>query len=90
MNESWISLYILLEKKNFNINNNLVILLSYDKLLQTSFSHISIKSSKFPTVLMAPESPWKNLLINTSHVLKWSIVAKILGRSIGNHYGTVY
>jgi len=39
---------------------------------------------------MATESPWKDLSIDTSHVLKWSVLAKILGRSTDNHYGTVY
>ena len=39
---------------------------------------------------MATESPWKDLSIDTSHVLKWSVLAEILGRSTGNHYGTVY
>ena len=54
--------------------------------------HLAISPSnlwQFP-VSMAPKSPWKDLLINTSHVSKRSIVAEILGRSTGNHYGTVY
>jgi len=59
-------------------------------LSQTSFSHISINSSSILTVSMATESPWKDLLIDTSHVLRRSIMAKILGRSTGNHHGTVY
>ena len=41
-------------------------------------------------VSTAPESPWEDLSIDTSHVLKQSVMAKILGRSTGNHYGTVY
>ena len=41
-------------------------------------------------VSMATESPWKDLLIDTSHVSKQSVMAKILGRSTGNHYGTIY
>jgi len=41
-------------------------------------------------VLMAMESPWKDLLIDTSYILKQSVLAKILGKSTGNHYGTVY
>ena len=57
---------------------------------QTSFGHISIKSLTIPTVSTAPESPWKDLLINTIHVLKQSIVAEILGRLTGNHYNTIY
>ena len=60
------------------------------KLLQTSFSHISINSSSILTVSMAMESPWKDLSIDTSHVSRQSIMAEILGRSTGNHYGTVY
>jgi len=51
---------------------------------QTSFSHISINSLTIHTVLMAPKSPWKDLSIDTSHVSKQSIMAKILGRSTGN------
>jgi len=38
---------------------------------------------------MAPKSSWKDFLIDTSHVLKQSVMAEILGRSTGNHYGTV-
>jgi len=37
---------------------------------QTSFSHISINSLTILMVLMAMESPQKDLLINISHVLK--------------------
>jgi len=59
-------------------------------LSQTSFSHISINSSTILMVSMTPKSPWKDLLIDTSHVSKQSIMAEILGRSTGNHYGTVY
>jgi len=43
-----------------------------------------------PMILMAPQSPWEDLSIDTSHILKQSIVAKILGRSTGNHHGTIY
>ena len=39
---------------------------------------------------MAMESLQKDLLIDVSHVLRQSILAKILGRSTGNYYGTVY
>ena len=42
------------------------------------------------TVSMAMESPWKDLLIDTSHALKQSVLAEILGRSTSNHYGTIY
>jgi len=42
------------------------------------------------TVLTATESPWKNLSINTSNVLKQSVLVEILGRSTSNHYGTIY
>ena len=59
-------------------------------MLQTSFSHISINSLTILTVLMAIESPWKDLLIDTSHVSKRLVLAKILGRSTSNHHGTVY
>jgi len=59
-------------------------------MLQTLFGHISINSLTILTVLMAMESPQKDLLINTSHILKQSVLAKISGRSTGNHYGTVY
>jgi len=37
---------------------------------QTSFSYISINSLTILMVLMAMESPQKDLLINISHVLK--------------------
>ena len=57
---------------------------------QTSFGHISINSSTILTVSMATESPWKDLLIDTSHISKQLIMAKILGKSTGNHYGTIY
>jgi len=57
---------------------------------QTSFSYISINSLTILMVLMAMESPQKDLLINISHVLKWSVMAEILGRLTGNHYGTIY
>ena len=39
---------------------------------------------------MATESPWKDLSIDTSPISKQSVMAEILGRSTGNHYGTVY
>jgi len=57
---------------------------------QTLFDHISINSSTILTVLKAMESPQKDLLIDTSHVSRQSILAKILSRSTGNHYVTVY
>jgi len=57
---------------------------------QTSFGHISINSLSILTVLMAMESSWKDLSIDTSHVSRQSIMAEILGRSTGNHYGTVH
>ena len=57
---------------------------------QTSFGHISINSPSILTVPMATESPWKDLSIGTSHVSRQSVMAEILGRSTGNHYGTVY
>ena len=51
---------------------------------QTSFGHISISSLTIPTVLTTPESPWKYLSINTSHIPKQSVMAEILGRSTGS------
>ena len=57
---------------------------------QTSFGHISINSSTIPMVSMASKSPWKDLLINTSHVSRQSVMAKILSRSTSNHYVTIY
>jgi len=39
---------------------------------------------------MAMESPWKDLSIDTSHTSKQLVLAEILGRSTGNHYGTIY
>jgi len=59
-------------------------------VLQTTFGHISIKSSSILTVLTATKSPWKDLSIDTSHVSMQSIMAEILGRSTDNHHGTVY
>ena len=41
-------------------------------------------------VLMAMESPWKDLSINTSHFSKQSIIAEILGKSTGNYHDTIY
>ena len=64
--------------------------LDSNSLSQTSFGHISISSSTISMVSMAPESPWKDLLIDTSYVLKKSVMAEILGRLTGNHYGTIY
>jgi len=63
---------------------------STSNLSQTSFSHISTNSSTILTVSTATESPWKDLSIGTSHASKQSVLAKILGRSTDNHYGTVY
>jgi len=60
------------------------------EMSQTSFGHISINSSSILMVSMATKIPWKDLLINTSHVSRQSIMAKILGRSTSNHHGTVY
>ena len=59
-------------------------------MLQTSFGHISINSLTILMVSMAPKSPWKDLSIDTSHVLRQSIMVEILGRSTGNHYSTIY
>jgi len=57
---------------------------------QTLFGHISINSLKIPTVLMATESPWKDLLIDTSHISRQLILAEILSRSTSNYYVTIY
>jgi len=57
---------------------------------QTLFSHISINSLTIFMVLTATESPQKDLLIDASHVLRQSILAEILSRSIGNYHSTVY
>jgi len=57
---------------------------------QTSFGHISINSSTILTVSRSTESPQKDLLINASHILRQSIMAKILSRSTGNHHVTIY
>jgi len=74
------AIYSLYTDKSFRLN----------KVSQTSFDHISINSSSILTVSMATESPWKDLSIDTSHVSRQSIMAEILGRSTGNHHGTVY
>jgi len=36
------------------------------------------------------KSPWKDLLIDASHVLRQLILAEILSWLTGNHYVTVY
>jgi len=59
-------------------------------VLQTSFKLIFTNLSMIFTVLTAPESSWKDLLINTSHISRQSIFAKILGKSVDNYYGTIY
>jgi len=57
---------------------------------QTSFGHISINSLTILTVLIAPESPWEDLLIDINHVLRQLILAELLRKSVGNHHGTTY
>jgi len=57
---------------------------------QTSFGHISINSSTISMVLMVPKSPYENLLIDISHVLRQSILAEISGKLVDNYYGTIY
>ena len=57
---------------------------------QTLFGHISINSSMILMVLIAKESPQKDLSINVSHVLRQSILAEILGRSTSNYHSTIY
>ena len=63
---------------------------SLEYLSQTSFGHIFTNSLTILTVSMATESPWKGLLIDTSHALKQSVLAEILGRSTGNHHSIIY
>jgi len=62
----------------------------YVCLSQTSFGHISTNSSTILMVLKATKSPQKDLLIDSSHVLRQSILAEILSRSTGNYYVTIY
>jgi len=57
---------------------------------QTSFGYISINSLMIPIVSTAMESSQKDLLINTSHVSRQSILVEILGKSTGNYYSTIY
>ena len=59
-------------------------------LSQTPFGHISINSLMILMVSMTMESPLQDLSIDTSHVSKRLIMAKILGRSTGNYHSTVY
>jgi len=40
--------------------------------------------------LNSTRKPLKNLLIDTSYILKQSIMVEILGRSTDNYHGTVY
>ena len=73
--------------------NGLINKIYLEIVSQTSFGHISISSSMIPTVSTAPESPWKDLLIDishTSHVSKRSVMAEILDRSTGNYHSTIY
>jgi len=42
------------------------------------------------TVLMALEDPWKDLFIDTSHISKRSVLAKLLSKLVDNYYGTTY
>jgi len=37
-----------------------------------------------------PKSPYENLLIDISHVLRQSILAEISGKLVDNYYGTIY
>jgi len=73
-----------------NILVSSILYVHTSQVSQTSFGHISINSSSILTVLMAMKSPWKDLLIDTSHILRQSVMDEILGRSTGNHYGTIY
>jgi len=68
----------------------IVLLNDLENMSQTSFGHISINSLTILMVSMAMEIPWKDLLIDTSHSSKQSVLAEILSRSTGNHHGTIY
>ena len=57
---------------------------------QTSFDYISTNFLTILMVSMVLESPKKEILINTSHILRQSILAKLLSKSVGNHHGTTY
>ena len=76
----------------YSFSNSLIASFVFFKfsLSQTSFGYISTNSLTILIVLTATESPWKDLSIDTSHVLKRSVLAEILGRSTGNHHGTIY
>ena len=65
-------------------------IVNHFSMSQTSFGHISINSLMILMVSNATESPWKDLLIDASHVSRQSILAKILSRSTGNYHVTVY
>ena len=73
-----------------NLTETLLSSLCQLLMSQTSFGHISINSLTILMVLKATESPQKDLLIDTSHVLRQSIIAEILSRSTSNHYVTIY
>ena len=60
------------------------------EISQISFGHISINSLTILMVLKVMESPQKDLSIDVSHILRQSILAKILSRSTSNHYVTIY
>jgi len=68
-----------------NINSTLAAL-TVTNFIQPYFHQFFIDSHG----LNCYGKPLKNLLIDTSHVLRKSIMAEILGRSTGNHYGTIY
>jgi len=59
-------------------------------VLQTSFGHITINSLMILMVSRAMESPQKDLSISASHVLRQSILVKILSRLTSNYYVTIY
>jgi len=62
----------------------------WSKVSQTSFGHISINSSTISTVLMVLESPQEDLSINTSHISRRSILAKILSKLVDKYHSTTY
>jgi len=57
---------------------------------QTSLGYISINSSTILMVSMTTKSPPEGLEIDNSHISRQLILAEILGRSTGNHHGTIY
>ena len=85
-----------INRKNWTAGNFPCILISkifqqaFVRLSQTLFRSISTNSLTILMVLTAMESPWKDLLIDASYVLRQSILTKISDRLTGNYYSTIY